>query len=198
MQQQKGKLKSWKDEQGFGFIQPEGGGPQVFVHISAFKSKHRRPDVGEPLLYHLGQGKDGKPCAVKAQFVNNEIRTPAPGRGWPVPIAVALVFLGGLGLLVYLDRMSVVMLGIYLVASALALLVYEMDKTAARNGRSRISENVLLLIGLLGGWPGAWVAQRLLRHKSRKTSFQVAFWITVAINCAALGYLLYRGVPGLA
>lgn len=193
-----GKLKSWKDEQGFGFIQPEGGGELVFVHISAFKSKHRRPDVGEPVLFQLGKGKDGKPRAIKAQFVNNEIRTPTPGRGWAVSVAVAVVFLGGLSLLVYLERVSVVLLGVYLVTSALALLAYEIDKTAARNGRSRISENLLLVIGVLGGWPGAWVAQRLLRHKSSKPSFQVAFRITVAINCAVLAYLLIRGVPGVA
>jgi uncharacterized membrane protein YsdA (DUF1294 family) len=46
------------------------------------------------------------------------------------------------------------------------------------------------MIALFGGWPGALVAQRVLRHKSSKASFQVTFWATVLINCGALGWLL--------
>ena len=37
---------------------------------------------------------------------------------------------------------------------------------------------------------GALAAQRLFRHKSSKASFQTIYWITVALNCAALGWLL--------
>jgi hypothetical protein len=42
------------------------------------------------------------------------------------------------------------------------------------------------VFGILGGWPGALVAQTTLRHKSRKTSFRIVFWATVAMNCAGL------------
>jgi uncharacterized membrane protein YsdA (DUF1294 family) len=50
-------------------------------------------------------------------------------------------------------------------------------------------EQTLHVFALLGGWPGALVAQRWLRHKSKKASFQVAFWVTVVVNCVALGWL---------
>ncbi|HBI71138.1 MAG TPA: hypothetical protein DDZ22_19615, partial [Massilia sp.] len=38
-----GRITTWKDEQGFGFITPNGGGPTVFVHISAFDGQRGRP-----------------------------------------------------------------------------------------------------------------------------------------------------------
>jgi uncharacterized membrane protein YsdA (DUF1294 family) len=47
----------------------------------------------------------------------------------------------------------------------------------------------LHLFALAGGWPGALIAQRLLRHKTKKQSFQVVFWATVALNCGILGWL---------
>jgi uncharacterized membrane protein YsdA (DUF1294 family) len=46
------------------------------------------------------------------------------------------------------------------------------------------------MIALFGGWPGALVAQRVLRHTSSKASFQATFWATVLINCGVLGWLL--------
>jgi uncharacterized membrane protein YsdA (DUF1294 family) len=45
------------------------------------------------------------------------------------------------------------------------------------------------MFGLIGGWPGALLAQRMLRHKSKKHSFQVTFWATVLANCSALAWL---------
>ena len=44
---QQGRLTGWKDEQGFGFIEPDGGGAQVFVHIKSFTDRRRRPEGGE-------------------------------------------------------------------------------------------------------------------------------------------------------
>jgi len=75
---------------------------------------------------------------------------------------------------------------VYLAASAVCFVVYVADKSAARAGRWRVSERVLLGLGLVGGWPGALVAQQVVRHKSRKTAFQVAFWISVLLNLALL------------
>jgi uncharacterized membrane protein YsdA (DUF1294 family) len=81
-------------------------------------------------------------------------------------------------------------IGIYGASSVVTYLVYRSDKSAAREGRWRTKESTLLLLGLLGGWPGAVLAQKVLHHKSRKTSFQVAFWGTVAMNVIALSWLL--------
>lgn len=77
----------------------------------------------------------------------------------------------------------------YLVASAACFVVYAMDKSAARAGRWRTSESMLLLMGLACGWPGAALAQQWLRHKSSKPSFRARYWVTVGLNVAAFAYL---------
>ena len=77
---------------------------------------------------------------------------------------------------------------LYVASSSTAFLMYWLDKSAAESGSRRTSEDVLLAVGLLGGWPGAVAAQKLLRHKSRKLSFQAMFWATVVVNCASLGW----------
>lgn len=74
--------------------------------------------------------------------------------------------------------------------SAAAVLMYAKDKNAAELGKWRTAENTLHMLSLLGGWPGAKIAQSFLRHKSRKLSFRIKYWITVALNCAALYWLI--------
>lgn len=71
---------------------------------------------------------------------------------------------------------------LYLLSSVMAFAAYGIDKAAAIAGARRIPESFLHLLGLAGGWPGALLAQRVFRHKTRKTSFQATFWIIAAIN----------------
>lgn len=86
-------------------------------------------------------------------------------------------------------------IGIYLllvaVTSAGAFLAYWLDKRFAQNGSWRISEKNLLLFAFVGGWPGAWVAQQVFRHKTQKRSFQIKFWATVVIHIVMVGYVAY-------
>jgi uncharacterized membrane protein YsdA (DUF1294 family) len=74
-------------------------------------------------------------------------------------------------------------------ASLACLVAYAVDKRAAIRGRRRLRERTLLLLGLAGGWPGALVAQRLLRHKTAKASFQWKFRATVVLHLAACAAL---------
>ena len=75
---------------------------------------------------------------------------------------------------------------LYAVASVLGFVLYRLDKAAAIRGGRRTPEDTLLVVGLIGGWPGALVAQSLFRHKSDKASFQALFWVSVALNSAVL------------
>ena len=61
-------------------------------------------------------------------------------------------------------------------------------------GQQRTPEARLHLYELLGGWPGALVAQQKLRHKSSKQAFREVFWSTVVLN--VLGFVLLAS-PGL-
>ncbi len=82
-------------------------------------------------------------------------------------------------------------LACYGVMSAVAFGLYWLDKRRAERGEWRISEATLHVIELLGGWPGAWMGQRVFRHKRRKTPYMVVFWIIVAVH--ALGWAWWFG-----
>jgi len=82
--------------------------------------------------------------------------------------------------------------GAYLVTSLSCFVAYAIDKSAARNGNWRTPERTLLLLGLVGGWPGAVLAQQWLRHKTSKRSFQRMFWVTVVVNVAGFLWLSSR------
>ena len=73
---------------------------------------------------------------------------------------------------------------LYAGASASCFALYAIDKSAARAGRERIPESVLLSLGFVGGWPGAIVAQQLFRHKTNKRTFRIRFWLSVIANVA--------------
>ena len=82
--------------------------------------------------------------------------------------------------------------GAYLVTSLSCFVAYAIDKSAARNGGWRTPERTLLLLGLVGGWPGGVLAQKWLRHKTTKRSFQQMFWFTVVANVAGFLWLSSR------
>jgi len=80
--------------------------------------------------------------------------------------------------------------------STAAFIMYGLDKWAAIRKAQRTSEATLQFCALLGGWPGALLAQQVFRHKSSKGSFQISFWYAVALNCGTLGFL--SSPPGAA
>jgi uncharacterized membrane protein YsdA (DUF1294 family) len=89
-----------------------------------------------------------------------------------------------------MDRILWELAALYFVASIIAFILYWDDKYAARKGYWRTTEKSLLFCGLIGGWPGALIAQQFFRHKSSKTKFQILFWCSVIINCAGLIWIL--------
>ncbi len=78
----------------------------------------------------------------------------------------------------------------YGLLSLVTYAVYALDKAAARRNRRRVPERTLHLLALLGGWPGALLAQQHLRHKSSKTRFLAVFWFTVLIHIAVFVLLV--------
>lgn len=86
--------------------------------------------------------------------------------------------------------------------SGIVLLLYAVDKRRAQaKGAERVPEAGLHALELLGGWPGAFVAQRMLRHKNAKVGYQVKFWLIVAVWQLVsldllLGWRLWAAIRG--
>lgn len=184
-----GKITSWKDDKGFGFITQRVNGNQVFVHIKSFVNQQRRPIENETVSYELKTDTKGRPQALSVAFSDECVPTtcsPSRSKSALLFTATFLLFVAGA---TFTGNLPLVVLGIYLVASAITFIAYALDKSAAKNDKWRTNESTLHLFALIGGWPGALAAQRLLRHKSKKQPFQNVFWITVVLNCGALCYL---------
>jgi uncharacterized membrane protein YsdA (DUF1294 family)/cold shock CspA family protein len=182
-----GILKSWNDDRGFGFIEPTQGGQEIFVHIKAFEVRTGRPQVGQHFTFEVEVNSEGKNRAKRVQPVRIT-RAPIRQRSnSPAQWGTASYFAIPAFLLVYLLvavvwRVPNWVAGLYLAASAVCFIVYAVDKSAAVKGRWRVTEGTLIFLGLAGGWPGAIVAQQVLRHKSNKASFRSAFWGSVVLN----------------
>jgi len=89
---------------------------------------------------------------------------------------------------------------LYAVASLVTFLLYRHDKQRARDKGWRVPERVLHLGELLGGWPGALIAQQRFRHKTVKLSFRLVFFAIVALHQllwldVLCGGVLHRQLP---
>jgi uncharacterized membrane protein YsdA (DUF1294 family) len=101
-------------------------------------------------------------------------------------ILFATIFYIFLGLWVLFYSLPKWLLAYYTLISVITFLIYWWDKNNARKGKWRTPENNLHTLSLLGGWPGALIAQQTLRHKSSKISFRIGLWLTISINLTAL------------
>lgn len=100
-----------------------------------------------------------------------------------VPITLALLtsyFLGFTPPLIAIAFLSFSLISYY---------QYARDKKAAIKGEWRVPENTLHILALFCGWPGALIAQHKFRHKTKKVSFRLVFWLTVLVNVSTLIWL---------
>ncbi len=186
-----GKLTNWNDDKGFGFVEPNGGGTRAFVHIKSFKKNSRRPIEGDLIVYEQIKDTKGKYKAVNislAQDKKKQKRTSAETKDYASIIVI--LFTLSLPVLIFLNYMPIEVLYLYCFASVVAFLAYALDKSAAKNDKWRTPESHLHLLSIVGGWPGAFYAQKKLRHKSSKKEFKQVYWVGVFINICAFLWLL--------
>ncbi len=185
-----GKITHWNAGRGYGFITPSSGAKQVFVHIKAFGGRLARPELNQLVSFVLATDRQGRPCAERVTLTGEKNTDRFRRNDRSLYIWGASAFLLLLGVVVLGGMLPLPVWLVYLVMSALTFAVYWLDKSAAGSNRSRTPEKTLHSLALLGGWPGAMIAQQVLRHKSSKESFRAVFWFTVLINIALLAWLM--------
>jgi uncharacterized membrane protein YsdA (DUF1294 family)/cold shock CspA family protein len=186
----KGRIAQWQDDRGFGFIESMSGGERVFVHVKSFTNRHRRPVTDDLVTFELTHDPRGRPQGVNVTFTGDRtLRATSPMPG-ATSLLVAATFLISVFVAVIAGRLPVFVFWLYSVGSGITFLAYGWDKSSARPNRWRTTESTLHLLSLVGGWPGALIAQKYLRHKSSKQSFQNVFWGMVVLNCGGLVFLL--------
>ena len=187
-----GRVTDWDDDRGFGFVAPNGGGDRAFVHINEFQRGSRRPIDGDLISYRAVRDTKGRLQAREIRHAGQRIQPQHQPSRLPRAAIGAAALLGLIGATA-LGLVPPVLTGAYFVLSVVSYAMYGLDKAAAGRDARRTPENSLHLADLLGGWPGALIAQQQFRHKTIKQPFQVVFWITVILNIAGAWWLLSSG-----
>jgi uncharacterized membrane protein YsdA (DUF1294 family)/cold shock CspA family protein len=189
-----GKVVLWKHSKGYGFIQPHDGSARRFFHARDFDDgDNGRPRVGDWVRFAPGQDARGRPTATTvrpavARRGHTAMRTRRSRRpGHRLPLLGWLAWLGwltGLGWLLKSGQLRQEGLAAVAIASVLTCIVYAVDKRAAERRRRRVPEHTLHLLELIGGWPGAFLAQRMFHHKRSKRSYLLVFWMIGVLQVA--------------
>lgn len=198
--EQHGVLRSWNGHKGFGFIRADNS--DYFIHISSVRGD-RRPQQGETVYFVAGTDEKGR---LRAQHVRSAEQGNEQASLQHTPQAAAaskhsqqqrshsnlkkalsllliVCVLPAIGIWqAFAHSAELWPLLLYVCMSLFSVLQYWCDKHNAQIGQWRIPEKQLHAVELLGGWPGALVAQQLMRHKTQKASFQGLFWLIVALH----------------
>ena len=65
-----GKITTWEDEKGFGFVTMNSTGEKAFVHIKSFSNRSKRPAVGDKITYELKMDENNRMRAEDIRFVS--------------------------------------------------------------------------------------------------------------------------------
>nr|WP_321399142.1 cold shock and DUF1294 domain-containing protein [uncultured Desulfobacter sp.] len=183
-----GTISKWNEEKGFGFITPSTGGKSVFFHINDYSKKHNRPIAGLEVEYFVSIDQKGREGAIGVNPLNGHKKITLASKQQKVACIIFVIFSVTLAVLYSLKFIPISVIIFYSIMSLLTLCMYAKDKSAALKENWRTSERTLHILSLLGGWPGAILAQSFLRHKSKKIRFRIIFWVTAISNCGVLGW----------
>lgn len=209
-----GTVVRWDSKKAFGFIRCPQISADVFFHLRDYEGPP--PTEGLRVMFediHVG-GKGPRALSVEPArntIVNAPPAAPPPPAGpelltsrqapsrsrsqWQKRRDERPLWIG-LGMMVFWLILWLVGIGMgrfpWVILTAVVLLnlitfyMYWRDKEAAVNETQRTPEDWLHGLAVLGGWPGAWFAQQIFRHKTSKQPFRLIYWATVAINILAL------------
>ena len=210
----KGTVLRWDSQRAFGFIRSPEIDADIFFHLRDY-GENKHPVAGLEVTFdeiHVG-GKG--PRALKVEPARNTIAQAKALAEDPMAVILPRgnvadrsepphktqrelrLFWASMGLMGFWALLWLIGIGLgrfaalpvitsLLMLNLATFYLYFRDKQAAQDGEWRVSENQLHGLALLGGWPGAWFGQQILRHKSSKVSFRIAYWGTVALNVIGL------------
>lgn len=87
-----GRITTWKDDKGFGFIVNRDGVP-VFVHIKSFSNRQRRPTGNEIVTYEISVDDKGRAQAGAVAFVDEQAASFSSSSESNIPPLFACCFL---------------------------------------------------------------------------------------------------------
>jgi uncharacterized membrane protein YsdA (DUF1294 family)/cold shock CspA family protein len=189
------QLEEWNVAAGFGFLRH--GRRRIFLHVNDFSGPYRALKVGSMFRFRLGTDRKGRECAKNVTTLEGaaeKTRAPQkpaqktaprhwknnhPGLRWTdFALLAGLLALPAIATFHRVTDLRLPAAWVVL-ASLVTFIVYRHDKRRAESGGWRVSELALHTLEVLGGWPGALLAQRQFRHKCSKLSYQLVFWLAV-------------------
>ena len=199
-----GKVVFWRDDKGFGFVVCDQTQQKLFFHIRDHAGTEGRPQMGDTLQFSVKQDKQGRDIAAPWQFVTSQSTASAASPKAAVhsdslsiqyanqiALLFRISFLIAVIIALLFGRLLYILPLLYLEASLFTYWLYKTDKEAAiaRHG-NRLTEESLQLFSLIGGWPGAYLAQQQLAHKRSKLPFRREFGFVIVGNTLLLIWLL--------
>ena len=212
----KGTVAKWDDARGFGFIRSPASTMDVFFHVRDFHGgSSGAPRKGMAVTFEEiivgGKGPRGMTvqpvgapapstnayvAPVRRQYRHARVKAAPSGSGALGALPLMLIYAAVILWAIWTRRLPWWLLAALPALNMMTFCAYWQDKYAAEKGRWRIKEDTLHLFSLAGGWLGAWFAQQILRHKSRKAEFRATYWVTVTLHFGAVGGWLWWATRG--
>ncbi len=184
-----GKIVKWYDDKGFGFIRATQDSKDVFLHISQIHRLKKRPEINEIVSYEIVKDEKGRFRAENVSYPVNQVNptkrsnSTSFSKSFLIFILLFFAFVIERSLKGFLPLWFPI---VFFGANLIVFLYYYQDKTSALKNDWRTPENTLHWLSLIGGWGGAYIAQKIFKHKYKKQSFMLNYKLTVLINCVAI------------
>ncbi|WP_339389539.1 DUF1294 domain-containing protein [Vibrio neptunius] len=167
-----GTISEWHDTKGYGYISVDDQDAQIKFHLCDLEAYGHPPRISERVQFRLAKDDQGgiRAVNIERQLVFN------------FSLAIAIWFLTTLVASVLILDYPPLSLVLYIALSTIAYIVYALDKQALHTGGWCVPSLTFHVLNLVGGWPGALLAQSVLHHKYNDIGFKSLFWVTLCAN----------------